>query len=54
LSLELKYEFTENYGFGITYTRGRDEDLLKQIDQVVAAFTVKFGEGGLPDSKLSP
>ena len=48
LGLELKYEVTDNYGFSISYSKGRDEDILKGIEQVVAALTVKFGEGKLP------
>lgn len=43
LAVGLQYDLTENYGFGITYTRGRDEDLLTELDQVLAALTIKFG-----------
>lgn len=39
----LQYDLTDNYGFGITYTRGRDEDLLTEVDQILAAVTIKFG-----------
>jgi hypothetical protein len=46
----LQYDLTENYGFGITYTQGRDEDLLTKVSQIMAALTIKFGGKRLPSA----
>lgn len=40
----LTYKITDYFGISLSYKRGRDEDQLKAIDQIIAALTFKFGE----------
>jgi hypothetical protein len=40
----LNYKITDNYGISLTYSKGRDEDQLKPVNQVIGAVTIKFGE----------
>jgi hypothetical protein len=44
LDATLSYKITDNYGIALTYRRGRDEDVLKPVDQIIGALTFKFGE----------
>lgn len=44
LAATLSYKITENYGIALSYTKGRDEDQLKPVNQIIGALTFKFGE----------
>jgi hypothetical protein len=40
----VSYAFSKNHGVELRYEKGRNQDTLQEIDQIIVALTVKFGD----------